>query len=386
MSLVPALRLAATLWLVAAADAAETRPAADKNDAPLLIQQGRKYLGFGSTNEAEAKWRAALKLDPGNIYARQYLEAIGRTNWVPEKPAVPSVPITPANLVDTSEARQKIYAKLDSIRFDSVAYDGLPLSEVIKTIDRDTLNRDPEKKGINFLLSTTADPQPAAGPTIDPQTGLPVATVPAAENELEATFIRISPPQKDITLHQLLDILVLVADRPIKYSVTDFGILITLRGEQPITLYTRWYKVDPNTFVNGLQGVVNQGFDASFQQTRKGSAQSAGVNAAPPRSGPTPTRQAQGEIEYTTVQTSQDAVITRIKNEFFRVGVDLSMPKSVVFNDRLGMLMIRTSLADFKILEQTIRRVHSLPSEPGIEGTISTPDNSAPPQIPQPKK
>src|SRR6185503_14636829 len=121
-----------------------TLPAGDKNDAPRLILQGRRYLEVGKTNEAESQWLAALKLDPANTYARQYLAAIGRTNVPTEKPEPPAAPTR----IHTSEHRQKIYAKLDTIRFDSVAYDSLPLSAVIKAIDRDTIKRDPEQKGV----------------------------------------------------------------------------------------------------------------------------------------------------------------------------------------------------------------------------------------------
>ena len=85
-------------------------------------------------------------------------------------------------------------SKLDRIRLDHVLYDGLPLSEVIRNLSEQARLRDPEKKGINFLINPNADtsvpvaaagagggfggppggfggPNPAA---IDPATGLPL--------------------------------------------------------------------------------------------------------------------------------------------------------------------------------------------------------------------
>ena len=97
------------------------------------------------------------------------------------------------NFVKTGPGRAKINLKLDTIKLDSVAYDGLPLSEVIKALDRDALSRDPEKKGINFLLSTTADPQAAPPTAIDPATGLPVAGgagAGAGEGDIGTTTFR----------------------------------------------------------------------------------------------------------------------------------------------------------------------------------------------------
>src|SRR6185369_16545857 len=61
------------------------------------------------------------------------------------------------NLVFTSPTRQRIYAKLDRIRLDNVSYDGLPLSDVIKMLGDEAQRRDPEKRGLNFILNQNID-------------------------------------------------------------------------------------------------------------------------------------------------------------------------------------------------------------------------------------
>src|SRR6185503_17959781 len=160
--------------------------------------------------------------------------------------------------VYTSNARQKIFQKLSTIRLDKVKFDAIPLNQVLENIKKDATSRDPDKKGINIIVSQTADP-PAAGatPAIDPATGLPVAGAGAgAEADITATTVKIGPELNDVTLGQVLDIIVKVADRPIKFSIEDYRILFSLRGQEAPVLHTRWYKIDPNTFLHGLQGVV----------------------------------------------------------------------------------------------------------------------------------
>ena len=81
-------------------------------------------------------------------------------------------PNTPA---DAGRDRQAIMKKLESIRLDTVRYDGLPLSEVVNNLRDEAKKVDPEKKGINFLLNQNMDPgevAPAAAPAVGPDGNL----------------------------------------------------------------------------------------------------------------------------------------------------------------------------------------------------------------------
>ena len=65
-----------------------------------------------------------------------------------------SNPFNRTNLVvHVSKGRQKIMSKLNRIRVENVAYNNLPLSEVIKDLTILAKARDPEKVGINFFIS-----------------------------------------------------------------------------------------------------------------------------------------------------------------------------------------------------------------------------------------
>jgi hypothetical protein len=65
--------------------------------------------------------------------------------------------------------RQAIVDKLEHIRLETVSYDGLPLSEVIINLRDQAKKRDPEKKGINFILNQNlgmGEANPASLPTV----------------------------------------------------------------------------------------------------------------------------------------------------------------------------------------------------------------------------
>src|SRR2546422_8703868 len=73
-------------------------------------------------------------------------------------------------LPSTGQGRQIIAGKLDSIRLERILYDGLPLGEVVKNLMDEAKKRDPEKKGINFVL--TSNDNANAPSRTDPLTGI----------------------------------------------------------------------------------------------------------------------------------------------------------------------------------------------------------------------
>ena len=133
-----------------------------------------------------------------------------------------------------SRGRQAIINKLESIRLDSVRYDGLPLGEVVINLRDEAKKRDPDKKGINFLMTRNLDPGEAAAipaPAVGPDGNL-LPAPPAEQVDLNAVAIKINPALTDVRLVDVLDAVVKVADRPIKYSVEDYGVVFSPRGPE----------------------------------------------------------------------------------------------------------------------------------------------------------
>jgi hypothetical protein len=130
-----------------------------------------------------------------------------------------------------SPERREILKKLQTIRLDSVLYDGLPLSEIVRNLVEESKKRDPEKKGVNFLMNPTEPNTPAPVPrqAIDPTSGLPVtAPAPSEQVDINSVTVRINPALVNVRLVDVLDAIVKVADHPIRYSVTDYAVMFSL--------------------------------------------------------------------------------------------------------------------------------------------------------------
>jgi tetratricopeptide (TPR) repeat protein len=282
--------------------------ASQKVASATLMQDGKLLYEMGQFSDAEVKLTEAIKLDPDNTAAFYYLNLIKQAKyarasmehntdtqermehvekqWIlPQSSVMLPVPNAYATntLVYTGPGRQ---AKLDRIHLDNVTYDGLPLSEVLRQLSEQTRLRDPERKGINFLINNNPDLSgtPVAGPValgvggfgganprgvapaLDPNTGLPAA--PAADNTTVTTgesvdvgsFTVKIPSLTDVRLADVLDAIVLVTDHPIKYSIQDFAVVFSAKGPETPQLFMRTFRVDPNTFYSGLESVSAQSF------------------------------------------------------------------------------------------------------------------------------
>jgi type II secretory pathway component GspD/PulD (secretin)/beta-lactamase regulating signal transducer with metallopeptidase domain len=256
--------------------------------ANRLVQDGKLLYEMGKFAEAEVKLNAALSLDSENAAARYYLGLVQAARQTQE-------------VIKTSEGRQTIMQKLKIIRLDRVAFDAVPLGEIIGTLSVESKKNDPDRRGINYLLNPH--------PKTDPGTGLPVAIndVPAAD--LLSLPITISPALINITLADALDALVKAAPEPIHYSVEDYAIVFS-PGKPAEPFYARTFKVDTNTFYNGLKNA-------------------------------------------TGLQTNN---ISMMAGKYFKtLGVDLTAPgKSIFFNYRLGMLIVRATGQDLDAIERAI--------------------------------
>jgi hypothetical protein len=427
----------------------------DKKDAATLVQDGKILYEAGKLEDATAKFNAALKLDPDNRGANYYLALTKQAMyaredrahavmsadrivdveraWEKPKPntSLPSPnPYATTNLVHTGAGRQAIISKLDRFHLDNVMFDGLPLSEVVRSLSEQTKRLDPDKKGVNFLINPNGDTSlPVASPgvngglgggpgipggipgagnpgaaAVDPATGLPVNQAAAAGGgeavDLSTVVIKINPALVDVRLADVLDAICEVADHPIKYSIEDFAVVFSAKGAETPMLYSRHFRVDPNTFEQGLQSVNAISFGENNNSSSGGSGGSSGgssggggggngqnqsgavvpvINVAPGSAslrssssqggggGGASTgvggvggaggnqNNGQGGLNYITTVNQTVNVSTEARIFFSTLGVDLTAPgKSIFFNDRLGELFVRASQQDLDTIENAI--------------------------------
>jgi type II secretory pathway component GspD/PulD (secretin) len=262
----------------------------------------------------------------------------------------------------------------------------------------------------------------AAAPAIDPATGLPVATAaPAASTEQVdvGSFIVKIPSLTDARLADVLDAIVLVCDHPVKYSIQDFAVVFSAKGPETPQLFSRTYKVDPNTFYSGLESVSAQSFGGSDNSSGGGgggggSSRGGGggggggngqnnggavvgvVNAfsgagslrntgngggggggggggnqgssasllnpnAGGGAGGGGGQNGGGGLAYITQQTSAVTPSQLVVQFFNALGVNLSMPgKAVFFNDRLGKLFVKATEQDLDTIERAIEALNEV--------------------------
>jgi Flp pilus assembly secretin CpaC/tetratricopeptide (TPR) repeat protein len=406
----------------------------EKINASTKVQNGKLLYEMGKLREAKKVLKEAVIEDPHNQAAYYYLNLINEAEYkeslnkrdVSSRHAMVEVEnawYTPpyrdllpvpniyarTNMVHTGKGREIIYAKLDKIHLDSVSYDGLPLTEVIKNLNDEAIRRDPEKRGINFIVNQNIDngaggSAAIAVPTaVDPVTGLPVAGgAPAETPDMNSISIRIVPPLRDVTLAQVLDAIVKVADRPIKYSVEEYAVVFTLKGRDPVPLYTRIIKVDPNTFQQGLESVTGFDFGAIAQAQSggggggggggglggglgggaggAGGGQGGGILTIPRVTvagggaggigggGGAGGAGGQGAGLTAVTRTNNMAFVqAAVRQFFFTMGIDLNPPKSIFFNDREGSLVVRATLQDLDTIETAVQVLNIAPPEINIK-------------------
>ena len=407
----------------------------DQTNASILVQDGKLLYEMGKLEEAEAKLQQALKLDPDNEGAIYYLNLAkqarydreGHQHTIDNQDRMVQVedafvrpnntlllpipnPYAATNLIFTGPGRQVIVSKLDRIHIDSISWpDGLPLSEVLRNLAQQSKLRDPDKKGINFMwdgneTASEGGAAPAAAGAVDPATGLPMAAPGGGESAaMDASSINVKLSLDDVRLVDVLDAIVLVADHPVKYSIEDYAVVFSSKGPDSPPLYTRQFRVDPNTFYQGMQSVGafsfgaanlnnngsggsggssgNSGGNSGGSSGNNGSSSSGAVvpvvNIAPGSGGLRNSNNGGGGggggggeggggggegVNYLTKVGPMSDVSVAAQTFFKTLGVDLTTPgKSIFFNDRLGLLFVRASEQDLDTIDSAIQTLNQVP-------------------------
>jgi beta-lactamase regulating signal transducer with metallopeptidase domain len=305
-----------------------------------LVQDGKLIFQLGKMDEAEATLTEVLRRDPNNQAALYYLslvkESRGETNGISGHLPKPNL-YARSNVVYTSPQRQKVFEKLNEIVFDRIAFPNLPLSEVVRQLTEQTKLRDPEKEGVKFVLGF--------GPEMPPV-------------DFENVQISLDPGFQNVRLMDVLDAIVRTADRPIKYSISDNGIVFSPKGSETPELFTRVFKVDPMAFLTGLQNVGA----ITFGTTSAASSTNRNRSRYLPKPGQS------GDIQ------------TAVVNFFAAVGVSLTPPKTVFYNDRQGTLTVHATADDLDMIEAAVDTLNIAPPEVNLKVRIvevSQTDNKA---------
>jgi tetratricopeptide (TPR) repeat protein len=448
----------------------------EQTQTAILVQDARLLMEMGKLDEAEAKLKLAIKQDPENRPAFYYMSLIKERrfnqearkremsvkNSIVEVESAWNMPVqrdtlpmaniyATTNRIYTSAGRQAIFRKLNGIILEKYEVPGdLELSEVIKDLFRIARERDVDKTGVNFITSSFLDkpgPVTAAGfgpggfggaAPIDPLTGQPVAQAQAAPVKVEDYRVTIDPPLLNVRLIDVLDAITRVAKPPeggnqdvgIKYSIEDYAVVFSQKAIEAEPLYTRTYKVDPNTFVQGLDGVyltqnpfVQYAGSIGAAGGAGGAGGAVGGGAGGVTAGSTAgttvgpggyftfigntgaagtagggggavgggqTSGSGGGILGVTITNAMSQVQIAVAQFFIAAGIDFvtnqvgfaggggagiggpTPPrKAIFFNDRTGVLFVRATLKDLDIIEGALQALNIAPPQVSIETRIA---------------
>ena len=177
----------------------------------------------------------------GTVVAGVPVQAAGALGVAPAKPAPNRPPIQlgaradgevearksgETGKSDAAKSRQELRQKLDSITIDQFASDGLQLNQVLEALSKEARKADPEGRGVNLVIAPNEPPGTAAAPVVDAATGLPIAT-PGGDHDVGTTTVTIhGPAPRGLTLRQALEVVAKTSDRPIEFSIEDYGIRV----------------------------------------------------------------------------------------------------------------------------------------------------------------
>jgi len=445
---------------------------ADRADVLRLVRDGQLYYKMGEFQEAKERLEEAIKKDPVNEAAYFYLRLVmeakfdieskkrektygervvevtekwnqGTRTDLPKPNPYYRTNASIPGMTHVSPGTQRINHKLDSIVFPEITYDGLPLPEVVKFIDADAKKYDPEKKGLNFLINNVvsdyisvnaagpggaaaaAAAQPAA-PLLDPM-GNPIAPAAAGgtqKPDLETALVKVSTVLKDLTLRQVLDVICKTAEvkmpdgrtAGLKYTIEDYALVFSPKLPEQASMFSRMFKVNPDTFVQGLQSVVALPIQAAFSsggtaggaggggggqqgglgggggglggQGGQGGQQGggagfsiAGVSVAGQAQGGGGGGggggQGQGGLAGVTSTNLTSALNAQVREYFSAAGVaNLGVTNGpdatqVFFNDRNGLLLVRASLQDLDIIQSAIELLNVIPPQVLVESKFA---------------
>lgn len=165
---------------------------------------------------------------------------------------------------------------------------------------------------------------------IDPATGLPL---PAATESIDigSVSVRFNIPLRHVTMGDVLDAIVKVADKPIEYAVEDYAVIFSLRpeasampsiaGRQPgsVLLTVQTFHVDTNTFVAGLESA----FGIKVDGKGKGESQSRKIQSA-------------------------------LRELLAQLNVTMDSNKAIFYNELTGTVMAKLAPEDMQIVQAAI--------------------------------
>jgi len=217
--------------------------------------------------------------------------------------------------------RAEIQSSLNRIILPQVVSDNMRLPDVLQWLSKQTREHDPEGHGINFVIGAAEQAAPMIPATVDPLTGKTI-TLPTPP-DMSTVVVRINPGLSNVRLSDVIEAIVKVADKPIQYSIEDYGVVFSPKPPETTQLETRTFQLNPGLFLENLRKQMPSDVSTNVQDWVRRFFDAAGVNVRP--------------------------------------------PNAVFYNDRKGLLMIRATAKELEIVQNSLALFNYSPPQITIE-------------------
>lgn len=294
------------------------------------LEKSNSYKELGDYDKAISEFQEVLRKDPYNKAARRGMERVEQLKseyydaardhtraqmlakvdeeWETKVPVV-GLNIT-QDFNTTTQPSAYIKEKMERIRFPTLTFAGSTLEEAIeflrvKSRDLDTLERSPEKKGVNIILRTGDAPVNA----------------------------QITLDLKDVPMSEALRYITELAG--MKFKIEPFAVLVVPISETTSEQYTRIYRVPPD-----------------FLSLGGGETGGGGAGAAPAAD---PFANAKGGAAGGTENTliKRKTALEILKEQ----GIPFGEGASAVFNKVTSQLIVKNTQPNLDLVEQFVQSI-----------------------------
>jgi len=243
----------------------------DKVRRNLYTAEG--HFNLGKYDEAKREYENVLRVDPYNSAARRGLERVSAAKsdyyraaydhtraellsqvdaaWELSVPVeAPSIPIGPTAGTDAGSGTAYITEKLRRIIIPRIDFEDTTVEEAIdflrlRSAELDTLELDPTRKGVNFVVRR---PRPGAGAAggaaadaaADPAAGDTLPLGGADPGSLRIPELRVRNVPLAVALKYICDA------TKLRYKVDDFAVTLVPQTETGEDIFTRTFSVPPD--------------------------------------------------------------------------------------------------------------------------------------------
>lgn len=236
------------------------------------------------------------------------------------------------NQVRFSPHRARIEEKLDSIVLEEVSFNDVPLAEVVKVLSEEARQRDPDKRGLNFIINSVS---------ANSRYLLNRVGGVSPFGSLDQVLVRVHPPLRNLRLRDVLDVIVIQAASKLRYSVEDYAVVFSSTVPEPEALFTRVFKLNTGAILENLEKT----------QTRSGHTPASHDSNRPAAT-------LNDRLRQYLVAAGVDAAINGTRSGEFPVS---GTGRAVVLNETNGVLFARVTMQELDIIENAMQLLNQVP-------------------------